>query len=716
MAGALVVGEAAPAPAADGVLPAAAGLPSSAPLPANGVLPAAAEEPSAVPPRAAAAVVKPFSPGAAVERIVVTATRNARPHRATAAAISVVDERALHHGRATTGLDEALSRVPGVLVQNAGNQAQDERIQVRGFGTRAAFGVRELRIVTDGLPETLPDGQTQLDHLDLGMVESVEVMRGPGAALWGNAAGGVIHLRTRAPESIAPFEMKALGGSFGLARVSVLGSLQSDATSGYLGSSFFHIDGYRQHSAAQWTTATARLLHQFSDDTSLRLLLDGVDAPLAEDPGGLTREQVDQNPRQAQGRNLQFNAGESVRQVRIGVVGEHSFGAHGVAGYVYGLWRDFSNFLPVAPSQGEGVVLFERWSPGSGLSWTWSGSPSGLRTDTALGMDAQYMRDDRQRYANEDGTQGALGLDQIEEVSAAGIYGRVALWPRDDIELATALRWDITVYDALVRYPSDGVGSGSRTMDAPSPAASVLWQASQTTTLWANIGTAFQVPTTTELVNPDGPGFNPDLQPQHSLTGEIGSRFQFQGGIEAGLVAFYTALRDEIVPYELPSSQIAFRNAGRSRRFGLELDFSVPLGASFEWTGALAAINAKYQDYTTSTGNFDGDDEPGIPPWTLYQELAWRPPDGAWLALELQAVGRMWADDANDARSDSYILLGLRGGWPLELAGWQVEPFFGIRNLGDVSYDAVLRINAIGGRFYEPGATLNAFAGVRVSL
>ncbi len=651
-----------------------------------------------------------------VERLVVTATRARRPRAATAAAISVVDERALRHGRATSGLDESLARVPGVLVQNAGNQAQDERLQIRGFGTRAAFGVREIKIVTDGLPETLPDGQTQLDHLDLGLIDNVEVMRGPGAALWGNAAGGVIHLTTRAPSAAAPFEATALGGSFGLARGAVLGSLQVGPTGGFLGSSFFRIDGYRGHSAARWTTATARVVHQLADDSTLRLLVDAVDAPLADDPGGLTRQQADADPRQAQARNVQFDAGETVQQVRLGLAADRAVGAHTLTGYMYGLWRDFANFLPVAPNQGFGVVQFQRWSPGGGATWAWTGELAGWRTDTTLGADGQFMRDDRQRYANDDGVQGVLGLDQIERVSAAGVFGRWALWPSDDVELAAALRGDITVFDVDVRYPTDGIGSGQRTMGAPSPAVSVLWNPDAATTLWANVGTAFQTPTTTELVNPNAPGLDPSIEPQRSLTGEIGSRLRLAHGIETGVAVFYTRLRDEIVPYQLESGQVAFRNAGLSRRYGLELDGLVPLPWALEWTGAAALIDAEYLDYTTAEGNFDGDDEPGIPPWTVYQELAWRPVEGPWLALEMQAVGRMWADDANDARSDSWILLGLRGGWPFAWGDRVVEPFFGLRNLADVSYDAVLRINATGGRFYEPGATLNAFAGVRVTL
>ncbi len=662
------------------------------------------------------AAAEASTPTEDVERLVVTATRTGRPHTATAAAISVVDERALRHGRATTGLDEALARVPGVLVQNAGNQAQDERLQIRGFGTRAAFGVREIKIVTDGLPETLPDGQTQLDHLDLGLVENIEVMRGPGAALWGNAAGGVIHLTTRGPATLAPLEATALGGSFGLGRGGVLGSWQAGPTGGFLGSSFFRIDGYRQHSAARWTTATARVVHPLATDTTLRLLVDAVDAPLADDPGGLTRQQADADPRQAQARNVQLDAGESVQQVRLGLAADHTLGSHTLTGYVYGLWRDFANFLPVVPSQGFGVVQFERWSPGGGATWTWTHDLAGLRTDTTLGADGQYMRDDRQRYANDDGVQGVLGLDQIESVAAAGVYGRWALWPSDDVELAAALRGDITVFDVDVRYPTGGIGSGQRTMGAPSPAASVLWTPDAMTTLWANVGTAFQTPTTTELVNPNAPGLDPGIEPQRSLTGEIGSRLRLAHGIEAGLTVFYTRLRDEIVPYQLESGQVAFRNAGLSRRYGLELDGLVPLPWSLECSAAAALIDAEYLEYTTPEGNFDGDDEPGIPPWTVYQELAWRPAEGPWLALEMQAVGRMWADDAGDARSDSWILLGLRGGWPIVWGDRVVEPFFGVRNLADVSYDAVLRINATGGRFYEPGATINAFGGVRVAL
>lgn len=213
------------------------------------------------------------------------------------------------------------------------------------------------------------------------------------------------------------------------------------------------------------------------------------------------------------------------------------------------------------------------------------------------------------------------------------------------------------------------------------------------------------MPTTTELADPDGAGFNDAIDPQSAVTYELGARADWPDRPHAGLALFLIELDNALVPFE-QHGRTFFRNAGRSRRAGLELDATVPLGRWLRWTGALTAIDAEYRDYPTDAGTFDGNDEPGIPPWQLYQELAYRHPSGWFAACEALVVGAYPADDANTAQTDVYARLGVRAAYAHTVGAWTVAPFVALDNLLDDHYDATVRLNAAGARYFEPAAGL----------
>jgi len=657
-----------------------------------------------------------------LDATVVTATRAPAPLRDVPAAVSVVDERAVQEGRPTVSLTEPLSRVPGTFVQDAGNQAQGPRIQIRGFGTRAAFGIREIKVLLDGLPETLPDGQTELGGVDLESIARIEVLRGPASSLYGNASGGVLQLFTEEPPATPQIETRTLGGSYGLLKTSLKGGATAGDVGIFVQGSYFSTGGYREHSSAYDGTLNAKLRVGLAETTSVTILLSALDAPLAQDPGGLTAEQVAANPRQARDVNLRLDAGEAAQQGRLGAVLEHRGGPHALSAYVYTLYRDFDSRQPILPELGDGVVTFHRVSPGGGFRYDLTAPVLGFAQTLTLGFDGQGQSDDRRRFANVDGERGALGVSETESVRGLGVYLREAVFVADDVQLSGGVRRDDVRFASDVAYPP-GVASASRTFSRWSPSGGVLWTVAPWLSAYANVGTAFQVPTTTELENADGPGFDPAIEPQTTTSWEIGGRAGEAGLFEAGLAAYVMNLDDEIVPYESASGRTAFRNAGRSRRIGLELDgearltaWTGPLaGGDVDWTGSFTAIDAEYRSYPTPAGDFGGNDEPGIPPWQVYQQLAWRNAAGAFVALEGLFVGGYFVDDANDARARGYPLLNLRGGFRQAVGRFVVEPFLGVQNLTDASYAGVVRLNALGGRFYEPAPGINVYGGVAVT-
>ena len=484
-----------------------------------------------------------------LDPVVVTATRLPERLADVPAAISVVEQSDIQDARPTVSLDEPLNRVPGVFVQNSDNFAQDFRIQIRGFGTRAAFGVREIKVLVDGLPETLPDGQTELDGLDLGAVSRIEVLRGPASSLYGNAAGGVIQLFTEDGPDVPAAEARLTGGSFGFGKYQVKGGGRAGAARFFLSGSFLQLDGYRDHSATRSGVVNAKLRYDVDDRTDVTVLLNAVDAPSAEDPGGLTRTEADTTPRKASPLNVQLHAGEEVQQGRLGIVAHHRTTSGELSAYAYGLYRDFANLLPVPPTvppeQG-GIVTFHRFSPGAGLRYLYAAPLAGWAQQLTVGVDAQHQDDARRRYSNVNGERGALGLQQRERVTSVGPYLREAVFLRDDLEVSAGARYDSVLFDTDVKVPANSGASGSRTLDAWSPAGGVRYSPRPWLSLFADVGTAFQVPTTTELANPNGPGFNPDVGPQHATSYEAGARTEWER-VQGEIVGYFADITDELI-------------------------------------------------------------------------------------------------------------------------------------------------------------------------
>jgi iron complex outermembrane recepter protein len=670
---------------------------------------------------ASVAAAEEPAPPLALEPVVVTASRLPQPLTEVGASVSVVEKLDIQGAQKTVGLEEALDRVPGVLVQSSQDFAQDVRIQIRGFGTRSPFGIREIKVLMDGIPITEPDGQTQLDDVDLGAIQSIEVLRGPAGALYGNASGGVIEFFTEDAPPVPTAEVILSGGSYGFGKYQLKGGGRAGKAHFFLDGSYMQLDGYRDHSATQSGNFTGKLRYDVDDATDVMLLVTAVDSPEAQDPGALTRQDADDHPRRARDLNVQLDDGEEVQQVRVGTVAHHRREWSDLSAYAYYVYRNFDSNQPIPPP-GDGVVTFERNSPGTGARWAYRQPVLGWQQTFSVGFDFQYQDDDRRRFQNIDGQRGALGLHQFERVTSVGPYVRQAVYLRDDLELNAGARYDWIQFNVDVDQPPD-TPSATRTFDHWSPAGGLRWTwlhgkpaGVPELSLYANIGTAFQTPTTTELDNPDGPGFNPNVQPQTSITYEIGARAERSERFNAGVAGYLIDIDDELIPFESPLGRTAFRNAGRSRRYGAEIDWQARLLGPLRWSGAITLLDAHFVNYTVDQQSFDGNEEPGIPSWWIYQELAYLGPAGLFAAIEAFFVDGYFVNDANTAFTTSYALVNLRAGYEHHFGDhWTVAPFLGLNNLANVNYDGTVRLNALGGRFFEPAPGFNVYGGIAVT-
>lgn len=627
-------------------------------------------------------------------------------------------------------VDELLFAVPGVALANRQNPAQDPRVSIRGFGARSQFGVRGVRVLQDGVPITMPDGQTPVDALDIESAGRVEVVRGSASSLYGNAAGGVIDVRSVTPSQLRIVPYLRIAGGGNSPTVSATGAAGTLDRFGYTASlTRVNGPGFRDYSDQRATRGALRVLFAplQGSATTIALATRLSDVSHAESPGALTRAQADTAPWMADPLSVRKQAGKTVRQGDLALTIDHSFsGQRALTAMLFGGVRTLANPLTFA------TVDVDRSSGGASLRGDDEWTVGGRVARVAAGGDLQWQHDDRLESENcADATatsatcpagaalRGALRKDQRELVSSVGPFARAELAIAPALLASAGVRADAVrfrVRDRLVTAtnPDD---SGDRTLHAVSPSAGIVWRTTTLTSLYANLSTAFETPTTTELGNqPDGSaGFNPDLQPQRTLSAELGSKGMLPAlGLRWDAALFESRVRDELVAFTIPNSagRIYYRNAGRTMRRGAELGFQASAGP-VELESAYTYSHFRYLEYFVGTTSYAGNRVPGVPEQAFRSTLSLR--SGATtVSATADVASAMDVDDANSAQAAGRVVLGAAIGRRLRLGGAELDPLVAVQNLAGTRYVGSVSINAAAGKFYEPapGRTLL----VRMSL
>ena len=650
-----------------------------------------------------------------LEEVVVKAARIEQPLDRTPWSVSVVGKDDIQTGKQQLGLDESLTRVPGVFMQDRYNFAQDLRIAIRGFGARAAFGIRGIRIYVDGIPATQPDGQGGVDSIDIGSARKIEVLRGPSSALYGAAAGGVINVTTESgPEQ--PFvEGRFSFGDYGFEKTQLKTGGQAGSLNYLMNLSHMSLDGYRDQSQTENTLFNSRLSYDIDDSSSLTAIINAVDSPEANDPGSLTAAQARTSPRSARDLNVQYDTGEALSQQQAGFIYRNELApGHELILRNYYVWRDFENSLPF---QDGGIVAFQRFYLGGGAQYNWTGSLLGRSNELSLGFDIDSQRDNRQRYDNLKGIKGALNLHQLENVDSIGAFLQDVYQLHEQLSLTLGLRYDKVSFDVVDQFLADGDDSGSISFDELSPSAALLWSPLPSINVYGRIATSFETPTTTEFANPTGGGgFNTALKPQTATNYEIGMKGLVNDNIHYEITLFTMDVSGELVPFEVPAfpSKVFYRNAGKSTRNGVETSVTARLFQDLSATLSYTYSDFNFDRYTTTSGTFDGNTIPGIPHHQFFAEIAYKHPSGFYCYWDVQAVSKLYADDANSATNPAYVVSDLRAGYSGTWGNWKLDPFLGFNNLFDESYNGNVRLNAFGSRYYEPAPGFNTYGGVRI--
>ena len=687
-------------------------------------------------PSAAALAQEPARPDSAARdssrvsrlpELNVTVTRSAAPLERVPYAVSVLTRDDIQRGQQTLGIDEALNNLPGVVVSNRYNFSLDQRISIRGAGSRSNFGVRGLKILLDGVPQTLPDGQSQLTNIDFGTVDRAEVLRGASSSLYGNASGGVISFQTQ-QAALGPFaqNLRVQGGSGkrdgdDFYKWQTWTSGRSGSVSGTLSLSQFKADGFRQHSAAEFRQLNAGLDYAISGSTLARLRLNLADSPEAQNPGALTLAEYVANPDSAAANNIRRGADKDAQQQQLSL-GLRHFDAAGneYEATVFGLLRDLANPLAAPPDINPGptagtYIAIDRAVGGARLSASRRLGSAETSPRLSAGADVQLMRDDRQNFVHDGGVPtSAVFLDQLEKITEIGPFAQVQWAPNEQLLLSGGLRYDWVRFALDDRYTGDGFDdSGARTMSAASGNIGASWTVHSRFVPYVNVATAFETPTTTELVNqPDGSGgFNPELGPQRAVNYEIGARGQPATGISYSVALFLGRVTDAIVQQLEVGGRAFFRNAGKTHNDGAEVGLTLSPVSALTLSAAYT-----YARYRFADAALEGKRLPGVPEHFWRLGFRSRLPAGFFADADHTIATSVAADDANTVIVPAWGagVTNLRLGWTGNTGSLRLAPFLGLNNLWDRRYIGSVTLNGLGGRVIEPAPRRVIYVGTEI--
>ena len=583
--------------------------------------------------------------------VVVTATRSAQNSFDLPVSIDAVEADTIQDGRMQFSIAESLARVPGIVAASRGQSAQDVQISSRGFGARSAFGVRGVRLYADGIPLTMPDGQGQAGTFDLSSAKSIEVMRGPFSALYGNSSGGVVQIFTEDGAKDPYVKSSFTTGSYGTNRESIKASGSEGIFNYVVDYSHYESDGYRQHSAVRQSLFNAKLGINFTDSTRLTLLMTDLDQPLSQDPGARSKADM-VNPRQVYAKVDTFNTRVSKSQTQIGVKLEHDLNENNTINLMmYGGVRKNSQFqstgantskvgstligtgltlkdtdynVSLANGSAGGVAEIDRNFKGIDFRYTNKGELIGGAYSLSVGTNVDTMTDDRTGYDNfilntdllsgsntyacgssvTCGVKGNLRRSEANTARNFDQYAQATWSPTPKLNLVAGVRHSNVSLKSVDKYLLNGDGSGSASFSDTLPVIGALYKFNDMLNFYANAGQGFETPSLVEVayLSDGSGGFNKNVKPATSNNYEVGVKAFLGTNTRASLAIFKTDTSNEIVVAENLNGRTSYQNAGGTERNGVELVLDSNLGNGFSAYASYAYLDAKYTDPFCSGG------------------------------------------------------------------------------------------------------------------
>ncbi|HEE5794785.1 TPA: TonB-dependent receptor family protein [Acinetobacter baumannii] len=635
-------------------------------------------------------------------------------------------------------LTEVVKGIPSLQIRNRENYAQDLQLSMRGFGARSTFGVRGIRLYVDGIPATMPDGQGQTSNIDLSSLDHVEVLTGPFSSLYGNSSGGTILTSTKEGQGKDSIELSYSGGSHDKSRAGLVlqgGAKGANEPSYIISSSYFDTDGYREHSGAEKVLNNAKLSWNLDDGSKINWVTNYVKIN-ADDPGGLTRADWQNNPKQVVQNVLDYNARKEIEQTQTGLTWSKPINdQHELYAMTYMGQRQVTQYQsipdtvqknPNTPYQAGGVIDFKRNYYGADFRWT--GKELLPNTTLSIGVALDAMKEDRQGYQNfndtgDKGVKGALRRDEDNTLWNIDPYVQASWQFLPTWRLDTGVRYSNVHYKSKDYYivGLNGDNSGKTSYEEVLPSVALSWQITPEVLAYASYAKGFETPTFTEMAYPaQGGASTLDLKPSTSDTYETGLKSQNQLG-DFTLAVFQTKTKNDIVSAESFGGRSTFRNADKTLREGVEFAWNKKLWRDLTAIASYTYLDATFDSTVPAAGKIseipEGNAIPGIAKNQAYVSLAWQPSHGLYGGVDVQYMDKVYVNDTNSDAAPSYSVTSANVGYAWVMGDWKVNSFARVDNLFDRNYAGSVIVNDSTqpvGRYFEPADGRNWSAGLRV--
>ena len=667
--------------------------------------------------------------------IKVEATRTDTPYMQTPASVYRIDT-PKNDQSLQVNLTELVKGIPSVQVRNRENYAQDLQLSMRGFGARSTFGVRGIRLYVDGIPATMPDGQGQTSNIDMNSLSHLEVLTGPFSSLYGNSSGGAVLATTREGQGKDSIEMNYAGGSHNKNRVGIVlqgGAKNQNEPSYIVSSSYFDIDGYRDHSGANKVLSNAKLTWNLDDGSKINWVTNYVKID-ADDPGGLTRADWEKNPKQVAKNVLDYNARKTIDQTQTGLTWSKPLNDQNeLYAMTYIGQRQVTQYQsipdtvqknPNTPYQAGGVIDFKRDYYGADFRWT--GKDLLTYTQFSAGVAIDAMNEDRQGYQNfndagDKGIKGAVRRDERNTLWNVDPYLQASWSFLQTMRLDTGVRYSNVHYKSKDHYivGLNGDNSGKTTYEEVLPSVALSWQIIPEVLAYASYAKGFETPTFTEMAYPAQGGASMfDLKPSKSDNYELGLKSSNTLG-DFNLATFYIETKDDIVAAESMGGRATFRNADKTLRKGIEFAWNKKLWKDIAVNASYAYLDATFDSKVPAAGKVaeipEGNAIPGIAKNQAFIGLVWQPEQGFYAGLDTQFMDKVYVNDINSDAAASYTVASIYTGYAWKRADWGINGFARVDNLFDKNYAGSVIVNEGSSRFFEPADGRNWSAGLKVS-
>jgi len=675
-----------------------------------------------------------------LDSVVVSGSRVEHNSFDLPAAVDVVDASRIGADQARVNASEALSAVPGITVQNRQNYAQDLQISSRGFGARSAFGVRGIRLIADGIPASMPDGQGQAATFNLDRAERIEVLRGPLAVVYGNHAGGVIQMFTPDGKGAPSVEGGIVAGSNNTWKEDVSAQGEIGGLGYVIDASQFTTDGYRNHSKAERDQTMVKLTYKPSEDGKLTFVANTF-RQIAEDPQGQALAAYQANPRSVSQPTLDYNTRKSIDHMQGGLTYEHRFGDQSVLLSAYAGQRSTIQYQSIpkatqisSPKQAGGVIDFDRDFAGASARWIGRFQLAGGKLTTTVGVEYEQSTDDRRGYNSfigagsicgvnlTCGVKGTLRRSEQDRVNSFDQYAQ-AEWQGERWTFSGGVRHSNVSFNVDDGFLSNGNDGGSVSYEKATPTVAAMFRLTPTVNLYASAARGFEAPTFNELFY-SGPGgtFSYNLKPSTSTHYETGLKAFVGSDSRVDLAVFQIETKDELVVDSTLGGRSIYRNAGQTMRRGVEA------GIDSRWAGNLSSrlaytlLDARYDEsFTSSSGVINsGNRLPGIAAQTVFGELAWKhPASGFHAAVEGIARSKVYVEDTNTKQAaPGYAIANVRFGIDRKYGDLNLRTFLRFDNIFDRQYVGSVIVGDGNSRFYEaaPGRTWLAGVSARYAF